>query len=199
MAKRKFKSKVTEYNYYAKLINRNLKKLAKEYPESRTLERYRGEFELISTPDANKRVVSKLLKKAKDVWSSGITSLKSEKRAVAMAIDTLKARGIDYVNKRNFKYFYRFLDDARARGLGSLYSSTQLIDAIKQAKDKGLSKADIKANIDYWAKKELKYDKEGRLIEPNSYQSLKVISGKRLENFKAKAKERAKREAKRGY
>ena len=199
MAKRKFKSKVTEYNYYAKLINRNLKKLSKEFPESRALERYRGEFEPITTPNANKRVVSKLLKKAKDLWSSGATSVKSEKRAVALAIDTLKSRGIDYVNKRNFKYFYRFLDDARARGLGSLYSSTQLIEAIKEAKDKGLSKADIKANIEYWARKELKYDKEGRLIEPNSYQSLKVISGKRLENYKAKAKDRAKREAKRGY
>ena len=118
---------------------------------------------------------------------------------MALAIDTLKRRGIDYVNKRNFKYFYRFLDDARAKGLGSLYSSTQLIESIKKAKDKGLSKADIQANIDYWASKSIKYDSDGKVIEPDSYKPLTVVSGQRLQNYKQKAKARAKREAKRGY
>lgn len=196
---RKFKSKVSEYNYYAKMINKNLSKLAKELPESRALERYRGEFEPVTTDNPNKKLLNKLLKRARDVYKSGVTSLTNERRTMALAIDTLKANGIDFVNKRNFKSFFNFLDDARARGLGALYSSTQLIEAFKQAKDKGLSKKDIQANIDYWASKELRYDSEGKLIEPSSYQPIKVISGKRLENYKAKAKERAKREAKRGY
>ena len=192
---RKFKSKLSEYNYYAKMINKNLSKLAKELPESRALERYKGEFELDPDPQALKS----MLKKAKQVYKSGATSVTKERRTMALAIDTLKEQGIDFVNRRNFKSFFTFLDDARARGLGALYSSTQLIEAIKQAKDKGLSKADIKANIDYWASKQLKYDNEGKLIEPLSFQPLKVVSGKRLENYKAKAKQRAKREAKRGY
>lgn len=192
---RKFKSKLSEYNYYAKMINKNLSKLAKELPESRALERYKGEFELNPEPEA----LRSMLKKARQVYKSGATSIANERRTMALAIDTLKEQGIDFVNRRNFKSFFNFLDDARARGLGALYSSTQLIEAIKQAKDKGLSKADIKANIDYWASKQLKYDNEGKLIEPLSFQPLKVVSGKRLENYKAKAKQRAKREAKRGY
>lgn len=196
---RKFKSKKSEYNYYAKMINKNLSKLAKEMPDSRALERYRGEFEEVTSANPNKRVLAKLLKRARDVYKSGVTSLNNQKRSVALAIDTLKASGIDYVNTKNFKYFFNFLDDARARGLGALYSSTQLIEAIKEAKDKGLSKTDIQSNIDYWANKNIKYDKEGKIIEPNSYFPLKAISGKRLENYKAKAKERAKRERQRGY
>lgn len=192
---RKFKSKLSEYNYYAKMINKNLSKLAKELPESRALERYKGEFELNPEPEA----LRSMLKKARQVYKSGATSIANERRTTALAIDTLKEQGIDFVNRRNFKSFFNFLDDARARGLGALYSSTQLIEAIKMAKDKGLSKADIKANIDLWASKQLKYDNEGKLIEPLSYQPLKVVSGKRLENYKAKAKQRAKREAKRGY
>ena len=196
---RKFKSKVTEYNYYAKMINKNLSKLAKEMPESRALERYRGEFEPVTTSNPNKRVLGKLLKKAKEVYKSGVTSLSNERRSVALAIDTLKAQGIDYVNKRNFKSFFNFLDDARARGLGALYSSTQLIEAIKQAKDKGLTKAEIQANINYWADKGIKYDAEGRAIEPDQYKPLKTITGKRLDNYRAKARARAKREAKGDY
>ena len=192
---RKFKSKLSEYNYYAKMINKNLSKLAKELPESRALERYNGEFELNPEPEA----LRSMLKKARQVYKSGATSIANERRTMALAIDTLKEQGIDFVNRRNFKSFFNFLDDARARGLGALYSSTQLIEAIKQAKDKGLSKADIKVNIDYWANKEIKYDEDGKIIEPLKYSSLKVISGKRLKNYKAKMRERAKREAKRGY
>lgn len=196
---RKFKSKVTEYNYYVKMINKNLSKLAKEMPESRALERYRGEFQPITTPDPNKRVLNKLLKTARTVYKSGVISLSNERRSVALAIDTLKEQGINYVNKRNFKSFFNFLDDARARGLGALYSSTQLIEAVKQAKDKGLSKAQIQANIDYWANKNIRYDKDGKIIEPDEYKPLNTITGRRLENYRAKAKARARREAKGDY
>ena len=192
---RKFKTKLSEYNYYTKMINKNLSKLAKEYPESRALERYRGEFELNPEPQELKS----MLKKARQVYKSGATSVSSERRSVALAIAKLKDNGIDYVNKRNFKSFFNFLDDARARGLASLYNSTQIIEALKKAKDKGLSKADIRANIDYWANKYIKYDEDGKIIEPLEYKPISVVSGKRLENYKAKAKQRAKREAKRGY
>lgn len=196
---RKFKNKVTEYNYYAKMINKNLSKLAKEMPDSKALERYRGEFEEVTTDQPNKRVMAKLLKRAKEVYKSGATSLRAERRTQALAIQKLKSMGIDYVNKKNFKSFFNFLDDARARGLGALYSSTQLIESIKQAKDKGLTKAQIQANIDYWATKHVKYDEDGRIIEQDVHTPLKAITGKRLKDYRAKAKARAKKEAKGDY
>ena len=68
----------------------------------------------------------------------------------------------------------RFLDDARSRGLGSLYSSTQLIDLIKEAKDKRLTNAQIRANIDKWARQTVKYDKEGKVIEVENPRKLYV-------------------------
>lgn len=196
---RKFKSKVTEYNYYAKMINKNLSKLAKEMPESRALERYRGEFEPITSDNPNKRMVSKLAKQARDIYKSGVTSLSSERRSVALAIDTLKRNGIDYVNKKNFKSFFNFLDDARARGLGALYSSTQLIEAFKEAKKKKLTKKQILANIDYWSNKYIKYDEDGLIEEPDTVKPIKVITGKRLNNYIEKMKARIKKEAKGDY
>ena len=196
---RKFKSKVTEHNYYVKMINKNLSKLAKEMPESKALERYSGEFQPITTQNPNKRVLAKALKQVKAIYKSGVTSLSHQKRSMNLAIQTLKEQGIDYVDRRNFNSFFTFLDDARARGLGSIYSSTQLIEAFKAAKDKGLTKSQILANIEYWAQKYVKYDKEGKIIEPDEYQPIKTISGKRLENYRAKARARARREAKGDY
>ena len=193
------KDKVKEFNQMAKLINKNLSKLAKEMPESRALERYRGEFQPITSKNPNKQIVNKLYKSAKNVLKMGVTDIDSERRSVALAIDTLKRSGIDYVNKRNFKSFFNFLDDARARGLGALYSSTQLIEAFKEAKDKGLSKKEIMANIDYWSSKNVKYDDEGMIIEPDEYKPLKVISGNRLDRYMSKIKDRIKKEAKGDY
>ena len=59
----------------------------------------------------------------------------------------------------------RFLDDARAKGLGALYSSTQLIDKIKEMKDRRLTKTQILKNIDRWSRQNVKRDKEGKVIE----------------------------------
>ena len=196
---RKFKSKITEHNYYVKMINKNLSKLAKEMPESKALERYSGEFQPITTQNPNKRVLAKALKQVKAVYKSGVISLSHQKRSMNLAIQTLKEQGIDYVDRRNFNSFFTFLDDARARGLGSIYSSTQLIEGIKAAKDKGLTKSQILVNIDYWAQKYVKYDEEGKIREPDEYQPIKAISGKRLENYRAKARARARREAKGDY
>ena len=67
----------------------------------------------------------------------------------------------------------RFLDDARAKGLGALYSSTQLIEAIQEAKQKGLTKAQIKKNIERWAKN-VDRDKEGKIVEVVTPKKLKV-------------------------
>ena len=84
---------------------------------------------------------------------------------MSLALDTLHREGYDYINRRNFNSFMRFLDDARAKGLGALYSSTQLIDKIKEMKDRRLTKTQILKNIDRWSKQNVKRDKEGKVIE----------------------------------
>ena len=55
------------------------------------------------------------------------------------------------------------------------------------------------ANIDYWSSKNVKYDDEGMIIEPDEYKPLKVISGNRLDRYMSKIKDRIKKEAKGDY
>ena len=71
---------------------------------------------------------------------------------MSLALDTLHREGYDYINRRNFNSFMRFLDDARAKGLGALYSSTQLIDKIHEMKRRGLTKKQILTNISRWSR-----------------------------------------------
>lgn len=162
-----------EYNKMVKQINSDLKKLAKIDPESQVLEQYRGYFKTVKIDNPNYNTIAKMKKQASDLLKSGRLSLQGHERAKANAINTLHNEGYTFINKRNFNSFMRFLDDARARGLGSLYSSTQLLTAINEAKEKGLSNADIKKNIQKWSD-QMKRDKEGRIVEVKRPKKLKV-------------------------
>ena len=162
-----------KYNEAVKEINKQLKALAKVDPTSITLERYRGYFKPVTSKNPNYKTMQTLYRNAKQVLKSGQLSTEGHKRSVANAIETLHREGYDFINKRNFNSFMRFLDDARARGLGSLYSSEQLLDAINTAKEKGLSDEEIKKNIARWSH-QLGTDRNGRTIEVENPAPLKV-------------------------
>ena len=193
----RIRHKVAKYNAMSSEIQKNLNAIQRKYPESKALD-LRRDFAPISTQQPNERTLNTLIKKAQNILDSGALSMDAQERSRALAIDTLRKDGLDFVNNRNFKNLMKFLDDARARGLGALYTSEQLISAVQEAKRKGLTKAQIRANIQYWADKMLKYDKDGKLIEPDEYKPLNILrsDSKTMAKYKAKVRERIRREKK---
>ena len=161
-----------KYNSIVSEINKQIKKLEKVDGESVTLDRYRNYFKKVNTKNPNLKTMQKLLKSAENVLSSGVLSLKGNERAKANAIDTLHREGYTFINKRNFNSFMRFLDDARARGLGALYSSEQILTAINEGKRKGLTDAQIKSNIKRWSD-DVKKTKDGKIVEVDNPKPLK--------------------------
>jgi hypothetical protein len=174
MAKRSISNLLSKYESYRKKIESNLDRIREHDPDSVILEKWNKYYQPITSENPNYNAVRTALKDIKDLYNSGATSLEKSERSIANTIDTLKRKGYGYVNRKNFNSFMRFLDDARARGLGSLYSSTQLIDLIKEAKDKKLTEAQIRANIDKWARQTIKYDQEGKVIEVENPRRLYV-------------------------
>lgn len=161
------------YNKMVTDINRQIKRLEKADPESVSLERYRNYFQKVTTKNPNYRTMQKLYSKAKKVLTSGELSVEAQTRAKASAIRTLKEEGMTYINNRNFNSYIRFLEDARAKGLAALYSSAQIIEAVHEAKQQGLTKDQILNNIARWSK-QIRYDKEGKVIEQIEPRKLKI-------------------------
>jgi hypothetical protein len=159
------KELLDEFNRNVREINRNLEEIEDKIPDSIALERYKGQFWEIDDPSYNYNKLRALNKSAKELLRSGQVSVEGQERSMALALKRLHKEGYDYINRRNFNAFMRFLDDARAKGLGALYSSTQLIEKIKEMKDRRLTKGEILANIDRWAKVHVKRNKEGKIIE----------------------------------
>lgn len=141
------------YSRLAYQIRRRAKELEQRSPQAVSLQRYRGEFRpLRELGNVSEKALKLGIKEAERVLKSGELSLKRNKRSVSTAIRTLNERGYDFINKDNFGYFMDFLDDARARGLASIYGYQYLLDTFNRAKKKGLSDDEIRGNIEYWAK-----------------------------------------------
>ena len=140
------------YSKLASQIRRKAKILEQRMPEAVSVQRYRGEFpKLRDLGNVSESALRRGIKEAERLLKSNELSLRANKRSQATAIQTLNERGYNYINNQNFGYFMNFLDDARARGLASIYGYQYLLDTFNRAKKRGLSDDEIRGNIQYWA------------------------------------------------
>ena len=141
-----------QYSKLASQIRRKAKILEQRMPEAVSVQRYRGEFpKLRDLGNVSESALRRGIKEAERLLKSNELSLRANKRSQATAIQTLNERGYNYINNQNFGYFMNFLDDARARGLASIYGYQYLLDTFNRAKKRGLSDDEIRGNIQYWA------------------------------------------------
>ena len=167
------------YSYLAGRVRRQISKLRERMPEAVSLERYsEKEFPKLREMkiQPSDRALKAAIRQAEKLLSSGELTLRRQRRSVATAIKTLNERGYNYVNQQNFGYFMDFLDDARARGLASIYGYQYLLDTFNRAKKRGLSDDEIRGNIAYWAEQA---DKQRAMAEKKGI-ALDEFEAKRL-------------------
>ena len=167
------------YSYLAGRVRRQISKLRERMPEAVSLERYsEKEFPKLREMkiQPSDRALKAAIRQAERLLSSGELTLRRQRRSVATAIKTLNERGYTYVNQQNFGYFMDFLDDARARGLASIYGYQYLLDTFNRAKKRGLSDDEIRGNIAYWAEQA---DKQRAMAEKKGI-ALDEFEAKRL-------------------
>ena len=174
----KMASKIRQqYSQIASQVRRRLKLLQERMPEAVSVQRYRGEFpKLKELGKVSESALKQGIKEAKKILKSGELSLRANKRSQNTAIKTLNERGYNYINQDNFGYFMNFLDDARARGLASIYGYQYLLDTFNRAKKRGLSDDEIRGNIQYWAEQA---DRQKALAMKKGI-PLEEVEGKRL-------------------
>ena len=148
----------TRYSKASSRLRAQIRALEKKYPESVALEQGRREDwgGLKTLPkDYSLRDLKRLTRYAEKTLKSGLYSLQRHRRAYANAQRSLEQ---DYglkLDQKDVGAYFRFLDDLRARGLGSiLYNRAGRL--FREARKKGMNRADLKANIDRWS---MEYEK----------------------------------------
>lgn len=148
----------TRYSKASSRLRAQIRALEQKYPESVALEQGRREDwgGLKTLPkDYPLRDLKRLTQYAEKTLKSGLYSLQRHRRAYANAQRSLEQ---DYglkLDRKDIGAYFRFLDDLRARGLASiLYNRARRL--FREARKKGLSRSDLKANIDRWS---MEYEK----------------------------------------
>lgn len=85
--------------------------------------------------------------------ASGSSRVKEYGNVRQNIIRSFNENGYEFVNESNLDDLYQFLEDARARHLGSMYGSDQLIETWARAKKRGMTQEQLLGNIEYWAEK----------------------------------------------
>ena len=142
-----------QYARMAAKFRYDLKQLEEAKGDVRSVRRYKGEFpSLTQLGDmVTEKDLKRAIKQMKEVRSSGQLSKRTERRAPASMLDTLHREGYEDITEDNIEDFYKFMEDARARGLGAIYGSGKIAELVQRGLKKGLTREQIQANMDYWA------------------------------------------------
>lgn len=147
------KNKPTLRSRYSKAsiaIRKQLKRAEGRPGYKAMVQKYRGEFPTLEKlGDISDRDLRLLTARAEQLLETKALG-KSHESQINRALDTFQSRGYDYLNRSNIDDFFDFLDDARARGLTSIYGYEAILDAVNRARKRGLSDEEIIGNIQHW-------------------------------------------------
>lgn len=144
-----------QYSKQAYVARQRLGKIEAAYgSKAEIVQRRAGDFRpLKELGDLNRQQLAQELSSTQKFLASGSSRVKEYGQVRQNIIDSFNENGYDFVNESNLDDLYQFLEDARARHLGSMYGSDQLIETWNRAQKRGMTPEQLLGNIEYWAEK----------------------------------------------
>lgn len=142
-----------EYSKLAYKARQRLGNIASRFGQkAEVVQRHAGDFgTLKSLGTVNRTQLSQEIAATRRFLASGSSRVSEYAQVRQNAIESFQRSGYEFVNEENLDDLYQFLEDARARHLGSIYGSDQLIETFERAQKRGLSSEQLLGNIEYWA------------------------------------------------
>ena len=144
-----------QYSKQAYVARQRLGKIEAAFgSKAEIVQRRAGDFRpLKELEDLNRQQLAQELSSTQKFLASGSSRVKEYGQVRQNIIDSFNENGYEFVNESNLDDLYQFLEDARARHLGSMYGSDQLIETWNRAQKRGMTPEQLLGNIEYWAEK----------------------------------------------
>ena len=158
---------------YAKLsyvARQRVKTLSVKYPGYGDVENFNAKMSqyapLRSLRGESDKAIALRFSQLTKYLAQGTSTERGFRSSLEQTVDRLNEHGYDFINTDNVIAFYRFMEDARQRGVETIYGSEQMVELFERAQKRGLSRDQIIANMDYWkqhdSKKPRFYASRGR-------------------------------------
>ena len=144
-----------QYSKQAYVARQRLGKIEAAFgSKAEIVQRRAGDFRpLKELGNLNRQQLAQELSSTQKFLASGSSRVKEYGQVRQNIIDSFNENGYEFVNESNLDDLYQFLEDARARHLGSMYGSDQLIETWNRAQKRGMTPEQLLGNIEYWAEK----------------------------------------------
>lgn len=144
-----------QYSKQAYVARQRLGKIEASFgSKAEIVQRRAGDFRpLKELGNLNRQQLAQELSSTQKFLASGSSRVKEYGQVRQNIIDSFNENGYEFVNESNLDDLYQFLEDARARHLGSMYGSDQLIETWNRAQKRGMTPEQLLGNIEYWAEK----------------------------------------------
>lgn len=142
-----------EYSKLAYTARQRLGAIEQAYGKNtEVMQRQAGNFgTLKSLGQINRTQLAQEIAATRRFLASGSSRVSEYAQVRQNMIESFHRSGYEFVNESNLDALYQFLEDARARHLGSIYGSDILIEIFERAEKRGLTSEQLLGNIEYWA------------------------------------------------
>ena len=143
------------YSKQAYVARQRIAKIEQKFGKNAEIvQRRSGDFQTLKQlGQMSRQQIANELSSVQKFLASGSSRVKEYGKVRQDIIRSFQENGYEFVNESNLDDLYQFLEDARARHLGSMYGSDQLIETWNRAKKRGMTKEQLLGNIEYWAEK----------------------------------------------
>lgn len=102
------------------------------------------------------------------------------------AIESLRERGLHFVNEKNFELFGQFMEEARIRGYARIYGSERVSELFGTASKKGMNPEELFKDFGFWMQNKQNLEETPKIKNENKRNSSEYKKAINRENKKKK-------------
>ena len=175
-----------EYSRLRKIANARLEALGKsKFSGTQAYLLNAGKYVTLDKIESERDLMYKLHDLARFVTAkSGSVTGQYEIRR--NALESLRERGLTFVNEKNFELFGQFMEEARLRGYAKIYGSERISELFGVASKKGINPEELFNDFAYWMKNRQNLEETPRIKNANKRNSVEYKKAIKREATKKK-------------
>lgn len=176
----------SEYSRLRKIANARLEALGRsKFSSTQAYILNVGKYVTLDKIESERDLMYKLYHLARFVTAkSGSVTGQYEIRR--NAIESLRERGLGFVNEKNFELFGQFMEEARIRGYAKIYGSERVSELFGTATKKGIKPEELLKDFTFWMKNRQNLEEMPRIKNANKRNSAEYKKAIKRESTKKK-------------
>lgn len=175
-----------EYSRLRKIANARLEALGKsKFSSTQAYLLNVGKYVTLDKIESERDLMYKLHDLARFVTAkSGSVTGQYEIRR--NALESLRERGLTFVNEKNFELFGQFMEESRIRGYAKIYGSERISELFGVASKKGIKPEELFQDFAYWMENRQNLEETPRIKNANKRNSAEYKKAIKTEATKKK-------------